>query len=357
MVASKKALILASAPWDADLVPFLTHDIKTRQILDSALRVATFPISVLIQGESGTGKELLAREIHQASGRQGAFVALNCANLTESLLESELFGYQKGAFTGAIHHKVGLIEAAQGGTLFLDEIAELPYPLQAKLLRVLEERVVRPLGAVQERAVDFRLISATHQELRAAIAERRFRADLYYRIQEVTILIPPLRERPIDIEKLAAYYLKNSSEEFGFEVRALSREALQKILNHPFPGNVRELRNLMRTAVILSPRAEVQPEEIRLLQVSAPLASEERASADFPFISQARDWTDLRGKTLRELSQEFERSIVENLLRERGLTQAQAAERLGISVRTLQRILLPSPLAGTQSAPTSDLSH
>ncbi len=356
MVVDKKALILASFAWDAACVPFLTHDIKTRQILDSALRVATFPISVLIQGESGTGKELLAREIHQASGRAGAFIALNCANLTESLLESELFGYQKGAFTGALQNKMGLIEAAQGGTLFLDEIAELPYTLQAKLLRVLEERTVRPLGAVQERAVDFRLISATHQDLRAAIAERRFRADLYYRIQEVTILIPPLRERPSDIEKLAAYYLKSSSEEFGFEIRTLSREALQKILAYSFPGNVRELRNLMRTAVILSPREVVQPEEIRLLQLSGSIVSED-PPVEAPIPAQARDWRELDGKTLRELTQEFERSLVEGLLKDQGLTQAQAAEKLGISVRTLQRILIPSPLAETRTGPTSELSH
>ncbi|MCA9518466.1 MAG: sigma-54-dependent Fis family transcriptional regulator, partial [Myxococcales bacterium] len=224
-----------------------------RRVFDVLERVAATDIGVLITGESGTGKEVVARSLHEASDRRrGPFIAVNCAALPEQLLESELFGHGKGAFTGAQRAKNGLFVEADGGTLLLDEIGEMPLAMQVKLLRALEDRRVRPVGEAREVAFDARLLAATNQDLHVAIAEGRFREDLYYRLNVVTIELPPLRTRGDDILLLAEAFIREMSERHGVAIRGLSAEAADRLLAHDWPGNVRELRNCIERAVALA---------------------------------------------------------------------------------------------------------
>lgn len=316
-------------------------------VLADAERFAPFNVSIVIQGESGCGKEELAREIHRLSGRKGPFVAVNCANLTESLLESELFGYAKGAFTGATQSKKGLFQEADGGTFFLDEVAEIPLNLQAKLLRVLQERTIRPLGSVQDISIDVRILAASHQDLKEAVQKKKFRDDLYYRIQEMTLFMPPLRGRMEDIEVLAQYFLNHFSAEFKLPSRNMSPEALTKLLTHGWPGNVRELKNVCRTAVILGRESILQPQDIRLDAVPpASRSSEEKAEMtegvmlNLPKVGEVSD--------LRLISNQFERDLINRMLGEPGETQASVAKRLNISIRTLQRIVSKESKSGDE---------
>lgn len=299
-------------------------------LISEARNIAPFNISILIQGESGCGKEELAREIHRLSGRKGPFLAINCANLTESLLESELFGYTKGAFTGAVNFKRGLFQEADGGTFFLDEIAEIPMGLQAKLLRVLQERTVRPLGSNTDIPVDIRILAASHKDLRAAVLEKKFRDDLYYRIQEMTLFIPSLKERPEDIEILARYFLTHFSEEFKLPQKQISERALDKLRSHSWPGNIRELKNVCRTAIILGRERTLEEKDFRIESGAQPQG---RVLA-FQAPATAPEKGDLK-----QLSSQFERDLISRLLSEPGETQNSIAKRLNISVRTLQRIL------------------
>lgn len=223
------------------------------RVFDVLERVAATDISVLITGESGTGKEVVARSLHEASDRRrGPFIAVNCAALPEQLLESELFGHGKGAFTGAQRARSGLFVEADGGTLLLDEVGEMPPAMQVKLLRALEDRRVRPVGEAREVPFDARLLAATNQDLHAAIAEGRFREDLYYRLNVVTIELPPLRTRGDDILLLADAFVREMSERHGVPIRGLSPEAADRLLAHDWPGNVRELRNCIERAVALA---------------------------------------------------------------------------------------------------------
>ncbi|MGE4233681.1 MAG: sigma-54 interaction domain-containing protein [Bacteriovoracia bacterium] len=301
---------------------------KMERLFDEVSKIAAFNISILIQGESGVGKEELAKEIHRKSGRSGKFIAINCANLTETLLESELFGYAKGAFTGAANSKKGLFQEAEQGTIFLDEIAELPLNLQSKLLRVLQERSFRPLGSTQEIAVDVRFLSATHADLKSAVADKKFREDLFYRIQEMTFFIPPLRDRPEDIELLGNHFVKSFSSEFKLGEKKFSVEALKKLQGYSWPGNIRELKNICRTSVILSSGVEISADSVRLPEVAT--SKSEVSESAFEVSS-----TDgLKGAVER-----YERDLVEKMLSEPGQTQASVAEKLNVSTRTLQRIL------------------
>ena len=233
------------------------------QVKELAQRIAATDATVLLESESGTGKELYAQAIHNASPRQeGVFVAINCSNFNANTLESELFGYAEGAFTGAKKGgKVGLFEAANGGTLFLDEVSEMDIRFQAKLLRVLQERRVRPVGAVKELDVDVRVIAACNADLNAYVAEGKFRQDLYYRLNTFPIHIPPLRERPGDIPALAEALLAQFSRKLRRPLRMTS-EALEVLLGHSWPGNVRELRNVLEFAAYLSPDGAVLPESL-----------------------------------------------------------------------------------------------
>src|SRR5918998_2838651 len=234
-----------------------------RSVLDLARKVARHPSTVLISGESGTGKELVARLVHRASPRAAApFVAVNCGAIPEALLESELFGHAKGAFTGATAERLGLFEEADGGTLFLDEIGELPAALQVKLLRALQEGEVRRVGDNQPRTVDVRVVAATSRDLEAETAAGRFRSDLYYRINVVHLHLPPLRERREDIPDLVRHFLDAYNRRFGLAVRRVSPEAMRMLMDYPWPGNVRELENVVERALVLADGPEVVAEHL-----------------------------------------------------------------------------------------------
>ena len=215
-------------------------------------RVASADVSVMLLGASGTGKELLARAVHERSGRKGEFIAINCAAIPENLLEAELFGYERGAFTGAVKSNVGKIELAEGGTLFLDEVGDIPLPLQVKLLRFLQERVIERIGGRQPIAVDTRIVCATHQDLDAMTADGRFREDLYYRLAEIVVKIPSLAERAGDAVLLARHFVNRFGRELNPGVQALSPDAIEAIDSYAWPGNVRELENRVKRAVIMT---------------------------------------------------------------------------------------------------------
>src|SRR3989344_2014217 len=234
-----------------------------RQVLDLAKRVSSSTANVFISGESGTGKEVIAKAIHSLGNRRKApFVAINCSAIPENLLESELFGHAKGAFTGAIEKKVGLFEEAEGGTLFLDEIGDLSLPLQAKLLRVLQDRKIKRIGENQLRNINVRIISATHKDLFKEIGEKHFREDLFFRLNVIPIKIPPLRERKEDVVPLAEFFLKKYTALNASNAKGFSKEALEKLLSNPWKGNVRELENAVERAVVLSSGEWIQPENL-----------------------------------------------------------------------------------------------
>jgi two-component system NtrC family response regulator len=227
-------------------------------------RVSSADVSVMLLGASGTGKELLARAVHEKSGRKGEFIAINCAAIPENLLEAELFGYERGAFTGAVKSNVGKIELAQGGTLFLDEVGDIPLPLQVKLLRFLQERVIERIGGRQPIAVDTRIVCATHQDLEAMIGDGRFREDLYYRLAEIVVKIPSLAERAGDAALLARHFVNRFSRELNPGVQALSPEAVAAVDAHAWPGNVRELENRIKRAIIMAEGRSVSAADLDL---------------------------------------------------------------------------------------------
>ncbi len=230
----------------------IAHSAEMQRVLDLVRRVAPTDATVLIQGESGTGKEVVAKAIHHASPRAGrAFVAVNCGALPEPLLESEIFGHVKGAFTGATAHKKGLFEEAHGGTFFLDEIGEMPLTLQVKFLRALQEGEVRPVGSTQSTIVDVRVLAATNRDLGQLMQQDKFREDLFYRLNVIPVILPPLRERREDIPALAEHFLQRYGQKQGRLLR-LSAEAIDKLLRYPWPGNVRELENAMERTAILA---------------------------------------------------------------------------------------------------------
>ena len=238
---------------EAWLAGIVFRSTQMAELLAEARMVAASDASVLIRGESGTGKEVLARAIHRASPRaKGPFVAINCGAIPEQLLESELFGHLKGAFTGAGNNRLGLIQAANGGTLFLDEIGDMPLSLQVKLLRVLQERVVRPVGATQAEAVDVRLISATHRDLEVAMQQGLFREDLYYRLDVVSLTLPRLEERREDIPLLAAHFVQQLAAKYGKAITGFAPEALEALATAAWPGNVRQLYNVVEQSCALT---------------------------------------------------------------------------------------------------------
>ncbi len=271
----------ADEDWRRDIV---TQSPKMADLLHQARLVAQSDASVFIQGASGTGKELLARVIHRASRRSGGpFVAINCGAIPENLLESELFGHRTGSFTGATYDHKGLIPAADGGTLFLDEIGDMPLALQAKLLRVLQDREVRAVGATQATAVDMRVISATHRDVAALMKEGQFREDLYYRLNVVSLPLPPLTERREDIVPLATHFLKNTAARDGKPVKCFAPEALELLCAAPWPGNMRQLLNVVEQVVAFSAGGVVPASLVQqaLREEPAPLASLEQARSAF----------------------------------------------------------------------------
>ena len=288
-------------------------------------QVAPTDVTVLVTGESGTGKELVARALHQNSRRSKApLVTLNCAALPESLLESELFGHEKGAFTGASARKVGYIEYAEGGTLFLDEVGDMPLTTQVKMLRVLENREINRLGSNQAIPVDIRVVAATNKNLLEEVSAGRFREDLYFRLKVVSLELPPLRERTVDIPPLAESFLAELVEQHGTGVRGFSPEVLRVLQAHPWPGNVRELRNVVENMVVTGTH------EILQLSDLPPGLDTEAAPPPQP---SAGGGAQLAGMTAREVEREHIRQTLELVNGHR----KQAAQMLGIGERTLFR--------------------
>ena len=281
-------------------------------------KVAPANATVLLLGESGTGKEVLARGVHELSPRAGKrFVAINCAAIPDTLLESELFGYEKGAFTGAAKQTIGKIEYANEGTLFLDEIGDLPMPLQAKLLRFLQERVIERLGGRGEIPVDVRVVCATHRDLASMIREGSFREDLYYRLSEITVKIPPLRERPGDAVLLAQAFLERYARELGRNLRGFTADALTALEAHAWPGNVREMENLIKRATIMADGTQI---------TAADLGLETGHAEPLPF-------------NLRQAREHAERLAVSRALAHSDGNIAQAAELLGVTRPTLYDLM------------------
>jgi two-component system response regulator GlrR len=230
------------------------------ELLAEAKRAAPSDVAILLQSESGTGKELLARAIHDASSRSGGpFIGVNCAAIPEQLLESELFGHRKGAFTGATRDHVGLFQAADGGTLFLDEIGDMPLEFQAKLLRVLQEKVIRPVGSTSTIPVDVRIISATHRDLEEEVAGGRFRADLYYRLNVIMLEVPALADRREDIPLLSNHFLSQAGRKLDKHISGFSREAMELLISAPWPGNVRQLVNMVEQVAVLTTTPVISP--------------------------------------------------------------------------------------------------
>jgi two-component system NtrC family response regulator len=285
-------------------------------------KLAPNDVTVLLRGESGTGKEVLARALHGLSTRaQGPFVAINCGAIPETLLESELFGYEKGAFTGANQQKRGKIEYADRGTLFLDEIGDLPMPLQVKLLRFLQERVIERVGGRAEIGVDVRVVCATHRDLEALGAEGRFREDLYYRISEVTVSIPPLRERSGDVVLLARSFVERFNRQLSKGVKGITREALAALEQHRWPGNVRELENRIKRGLIMADGPYIDVADLELTADTAGSPDEAPVTG------------------LREAREHAERVVLERALSLHHNNLSRAAEVLGVSRPTLYGLL------------------
>ncbi|HWJ22926.1 MAG TPA: sigma-54 dependent transcriptional regulator [Gemmatimonadaceae bacterium] len=299
-----------------------------RTVLEVARKVARYPSTVLVTGESGTGKELVARLVHAESPRAAApFVAINCAAIPEALLESELFGHTKGAFTGASADRRGLFEEADGGTLFLDEIAELPVTLQVKLLRALQEGEVRRVGDNASRTVDVRVVAATARDLDAEVAAGRFRADLFYRVNVVRLHLPPLRERSEDVPELVRHFADSCARRFGLEPRAVSAAAMRLLVEYGWPGNVRELENAIERAVVLAEGGDVSPDHL-------PPAIARRAPTDGtgPGAAPPSATSDL---SIKRQGEALERTLIAQALERTGGNRTRAAQLLELSPRAL----------------------
>jgi DNA-binding NtrC family response regulator len=313
-----------------------------RELYAMVAKVAVADVSVLVQGESGTGKELAARAIHTRSPRaRGPFVALNCGAIPENLIDSELFGHARGAFTGAVEARAGAFVEAHGGTLFLDEVGEIPLSVQQRLLRVLQEHEVRPVGGTGARKVDVRVIAATHVNLEDLVADQRFRPDLYYRLNVVAIRMPPLRERMDDIPLIVAHLLEKHAARMKRPTPRFSPDAMAVLSRYHWPGNVRELENLIQRALALSAEQEIGPEVLppRLAQGSAP-----RAIVNDPVSPPAPDelaWVDeLTYKQARDQAiGQFERTYFERLLRRTDGNLSEAARIAGLDRSNLRRTL------------------
>jgi two-component system, response regulator FlrC len=327
-------------------------------VLKLADQVAASDASILITGESGVGKEVMARYLHEKSKRaQRPFISVNCAAIPDNLLESELFGHEKGAFTGAMARRIGKFEEADGGTLLLDEISEMDARLQAKLLRALQERVIDRVGGAKPVPVNIRVLATSNRNLVQAVKEGIFREDLLYRLNVINLALPPLRERPADILALSDYFAKKYSEANGIDLKPIGLEAKRRLQAHNWPGNVRELENAMHRAVLLSSGSEIDAEAIRLpdgqpLNAIAPIGLDYVNRAALASISAARSFV---GSTVAQVEQTLILDTLNHCLGNR----THAANILGISIRTLRNKLkeysdagvhVPSPQSGANAA-------
>jgi len=299
-------------------------------IYEMIRQVAKTTTNILITGESGTGKELIARALHDESDRAGnPFVAVNCGGIPETLMESELFGHKKGSFTGATADKKGLFEAGHTGTLFLDEIGELSTPIQVKLLRAVQERIIKPVGGTEDIAVDIRIISATNKQLEEEVIEGRFREDLFYRLNVIEIKVPPLRERKGDLTLLAQFFLEKYARQMGKEVTKISSYAIDLLNKYNFPGNVRELENMMERSVALSTTNILLPDNLALsIHKKRWIEGVKGRRFDLDEVS--------RGVSLDDILSEIERAYLKKALETTSGNKNKAAELLGINLRSLR---------------------
>ncbi len=325
------------------------ESVSMANVRERIARVAKSMAPVLVRGESGTGKELAATALHANSHRSsGAFIAVNCSAIPENLLESEFFGSKKGAFTGAAQDRIGFFQAASGGTLFLDEIGDLPLAMQSKLLRAIQERSVRPVGATQEEPVNVRIVSATHRDLAAEVQKGRFRQDLYYRLNVIEILIPPLRERLGDLPMLCKALLKRIALEAGISEPALSPQMLEQLALEPLRGNVRELENLLHRAVALSEGNELMVDRVHESTRPAALLADADPDTEpdtlptplmnprSALLTQAPSLANGLPEDLQDHLDQHERQILVRALQESGYNRTAAATRLGLSLRQIR---------------------
>ncbi|MFJ3263599.1 sigma-54-dependent transcriptional regulator [Pseudomonas sp. NPDC086581] len=294
-----------------------------RTLRNQVAKLARSQAPVYISGESGSGKELVARLIHEQGPRESqTFVPVNCGAIPSELMESEFFGHKKGSFTGAVEDKLGLFQAANGGTLFLDEVADLPLPMQVKLLRVIQEKAVRAVGGQQEVAVDVRVLCATHKDLAAEVAAGRFRQDLYYRLNVIELRVPPLRERREDIPLLTDRVLKRLAGDNGLAAATVSPDALEKLKSYRFPGNVRELENMLERAYTLCEDDVIQPHDLRLAETS--------------MVDSGGDASLAQIDNLEDYLEDIERKLIMQALEETRWNRTAAAQRLGLTFRSMR---------------------
>jgi two-component system response regulator PilR (NtrC family) len=338
LLASENARLRHELRSERQSRPLVGNSPRMHQLYEMISRVAQTKTNVLIVGESGTGKELVARAIHAESDRgEKPFVAINCAAIPENLLESELFGHVKGAFTGAVGNKAGLFELADAGTLFLDEVGEITPPLQVKLLRAIQEKTIRRVGGTSDRRVDVRILAATNRRLEDEVAGGRFREDLYYRLNVIQLQLPALRERMEDLPLLVHHFVEKYARELGKAVRGVSEDAMQRLRAHPYPGNVRELENVIERAVALTRSEWLEAESLP----PALLASaDERAARALPH----------GGVQLDHLVADYERGLLLEALRRAGGVKKRAAQLLGISFRSFRYRLEKLGLDGPPDA-------
>jgi two-component system response regulator PilR (NtrC family) len=314
------------------------ESLPMRKIYESIRRVAKTSSNVAITGESGTGKELVAKAIHRQSERRDKpLMTVNCGGVPENLIESELFGYRKGAFTGATTNKMGLVEAAQGGTLFLDEIGELSPLLQVKLLRLVQEKTIRIVGGTEDISVDVRIISATNRDLERMVMEKNFREDLYYRLNVLPIRIPPLRERREDIPVLAQYFLSKFTKDFGKDIHKISSYAMDILCNYEFPGNVRELEHIIERGVAMESSRIILPDSLTL----SIYRRKEQQQGAVSGVSEI----PITGFDLDRHMAEIEKRLLQQALQQTNGAKAKAARLLGISFRSFRYRLLKYGLA------------
>ncbi len=336
LALAERAIPSVAVPKGASLDYVFPGVISRSPVMQSVFRVlrrvSKTDLSILIEGESGTGKELTARAIHENSHRADKqFLPINCAGLSESLLESELFGHVKGAFTGALSDRKGLFQLADKGTLFLDEIGDMPLPMQAKLLRVLEDGLILPVGGTSAVKVDVRIISATNQDLAKMVEEKKFRQDLYFRIKGVSVTLPALRNRPQDIPELFGYFLRQACQEVGSDIHLITEPAMRAIMSYPWPGNIRQLRNTVRMMVVMCDHdtldlRDLPPEIARVKELAAPTES--------PAGTLTAGLSDMAADQSLE---EIEREHIRRVLEMTGNNRTEAAKILKIGERTLYR--------------------
>ncbi|HYQ80277.1 MAG TPA: sigma-54 dependent transcriptional regulator, partial [Anaeromyxobacteraceae bacterium] len=336
-------------PSDGERPPLVGQSAAMRQVFEMIAKVADSPSTVLITGESGTGKELVARELHRGSSRRDKpLIKVNCAAIPKDLVESELFGYERGAFTGAVGSKPGRFELADGGTLFLDEIGEVPLEMQVKLLRALQESEFERVGGVKTIRVDVRLIAATNRDLKALIADGRFREDLYYRLNVVPIALPPLRDRREDIPLLVQHFIEKYDRRLGKKVERLDEEALQVLVRYPWPGNIRELENLVERSVLFADGPVITEAQLPETLRERPPGAVAPIAAVGPLGAIAAPSGASMKEIVRQAQAELERELITRALEETGGNVTRAAKRLQISRKSLQIKMKELGLRGTE---------